>query len=162
MNTIEAQIAEDHAKFHRHYHECLKRNARHLMVLNQSSNEEDMTECFDYSVSIAGAKVAVRNRLNKYLRRYGDFTIRSRSQFGGKTEIDKIREGLGDFYLFTWQTEDERSIEYYIIVDLGIFRSSGLAFSERQERSNGDGTKFISFTLDELSRNGCLVVASKF
>ena len=121
-----------------------------------------MTEGFDYFLSFEKVNVAVRNRAYLYLEKYGDFTVRSRSLNGGKTEINKIREGCGDIYLYTWQNQQGNNLHTYLLLDLNRFRESELAFKEKKHINNTDGTCFFSYTMQELYRADCILSLNKF
>lgn len=162
MNTIKQQIADDHKRFSRHYQEILHRHSRLIFSINQSSTDQDMTEGFDYFLSFEKVNVAVRNRAYLYLEKYGDFTVRSRSLNGGKTEINKVREGCGDIYLYAWQNQQGSNLHTYLLLDLNRFRESGLAFQEKKHINNSDGTCFFSYTMQELYRSDCILCLNKF
>jgi hypothetical protein len=162
MNAIKQQIAEDHRRFSRHYQEILHRHSRLIFSISQSSEEQDMKEGFDYFLSFNKVNIAVRNRGYYYLDKFGDFTIRSRSMNGGKTEIDKIREGCGDIYLYVWQNKKGTNLHTYLLIDLNKFRDSGLADKDKKYVKNTDGTCFFSYTIQELYRADCVLALNKF
>lgn len=166
------EIVSEDKRWMRHYQECLMRNVRSISGINQSTAEQDMTEGFDYVFDWASKKIAVRRRAYSYYKRFGDFTIRSSSYYGGTTEIHKIRDGFGDVYLYVWEDKicekpDKNGkkrikIYYFLIVDLHQFRESGLAFQERKMTNNGDGTGFVSYSVEELFKADCLLACEKF
>ncbi len=161
MNFIQEKIKEDHKTFKWHYKEILYRESRNIFKVQQSTTKEDMLEGFDYKIKFQKKEVAVRNRefgAQKYL----DFTIRASSN-GYDSEIQKIRKGCGDLYLYVWQTECGSSIDYYMIIDLEAFRSSGLADSDRIYKQNPDGiTGFYAYSFAELAKNKCIISFNKF
>ena len=69
--------------------EILKQNLFIITSINVASEYEDTRQCTDFTIKIAGGDVAVRIRK---VEEFHDFTVRSRSENGGKTEIDKIKE----------------------------------------------------------------------
>lgn len=160
VQTITEQITQDHIKFHRFYQEIISRHIRYIFKARQSTPEQDMKEGFDYAITIDKTNIAVRNRKHKYLQ-YGDLTIRTKARGNGKTEIDKIKEGCGDIYLYTWQTENGKSIDSYLLVDLEKLRISGL-LEETNELKNGDNTKFCSISIQELRDKDCIITYTKF
>lgn len=162
MIDIADIVKNDHAKFHRHYQEILHRNSRMLFTVDQSSIKQDREQGFDYFLSFNKVNVAVRNRSFEYYQRFADFTIRSESKYGLPTEIDKIRNGCGDIYLYVWQNKEGTNLHTYLLVDLEKFRESGLAFAEKRHIRNRDGTKFYSYTIQELFRADCLLALNKF
>lgn len=137
------------------FKEILKRNSMHFLSLEVSDDEKDTQEATDMIIKIEGGDVALRVRdANKHFR---DFTIRSRSKNGGKTEIDKIKEGFGDWYLYGWGNNGY--VKEYILVDLGKVRDFNL-LKGRKEIPNYDGTRFINIQIGELQMCGCLVAKS--
>lgn len=109
-----------------------------------STSEEDTKESFDL-IYKSNVQISIRIRNNPYLK-YADFTIRSKSYCGLKTEIDKLKEGLGTIYLYAWKNVDNTSFESWILVDINKFRP---AFTEyfQPERINTDGTRFIPYKI---------------
>jgi hypothetical protein len=100
-------------------------------------------------------EIAVRIRRANV--RWRDLTIRSRIGHA-KTEIHKIREGFGRYYLYCW-TNESNIISDWILVDLNQLRESGL-LENRKEITNKDGyTAFINIPAIELAANGCLLAS---
>lgn len=133
---------------HLHSFSRLKRGVR------ISTKEEDTKLSYDMTVGLY-VPVSVRLRENQYLR-YHDFTIRSRAKNGGKTEVNKLMEGLGLAYFYAWLTPGKNDIEEYIIVDIDRFRGE-LGNPDRADVPNGDGTKFNAYSIDRLRSAGALV-----
>lgn len=160
LNAIEKFIHDDHLKFGRHYEEILCRESRHIIKNRQATRSEDMTEGFDYAITLDKTNIAVRTRSHDYLK-FHDFTIRCENN-GWKTELEKIKSGAGDLYLYCWKTEDGKSIKKYWLIDLHILRSSGVLDKQRSVMLNGDGTKFISISSDELFKSNALLASDTF
>ncbi len=158
---ISESIRLDHFKYKDDYLEILKRHPQYFFSMRQATPSQDMKEGFDYALSIDKTDIPVRNRKHKYLS-YGDFTIRSKSYYGFETEIDKIRKGFGDIYLYAWKTEDESSIHTYMLIDLNEFRNSGLSDQIRMPMSNPDKTQFFHYSISELRKSGCLISLSRY
>jgi len=116
-------------------------------------DDVDRRNATDMVVRLSGGDVAVR------LRRadcdYRDLTIRSKRDSGYRTELSKIRDGFGDWYLYGW-LDGRNHISEWILVDLDELRTKQL-WRGRREIPNGDGTWFIPIAADELKRCGCLV-----
>ena len=135
------------------FKEILKKHSMHFLSLEVSDEEKDTQEATDMIIKIEGGDVALRVR--DASKPYRDLTIRSRSSNGGRTEIDKIREGFGDWYLYGWGNGGY--VKEYILVDLDKVREFNLLDS-RKEIQNYDGrTKFINIEIGELQMCGCLV-----
>lgn len=161
MNQIIETELERTRRFLPTIAKLLNRNAYRFFSIREATKKEDMQEGFDFMLTAEAAQIAVRIRRPNC--RYRDLTIRAETKYGGKTEIDKIREGKGDMYFYAWtenQLTGER-LSSYMIVDLSLFRSSGLAFTQKSKTSNGDGTGFFSYTKDELDAAGCLLIYEK-
>jgi hypothetical protein len=133
--------------------------------LKKATAEEDSFGGFDFVFEMGSFTVPVRIRRPDC--KFRDFTIRSRSRGGGKTELQKIREGAGDVYFYAW-TEDFLGVEMlseFMLVDLDAIRKAGLLASQsiatRREISNGDGTKFISISIIEINAASALIIRKK-
>ena len=119
--------------------------------------EEDAERNTDLIVlKLEPLRFGCRVRRNQYADRYGDeFTVRAGLPSGAKTEITKIIEGWGDYLFYGFCDSEERMLARWSIIDFKAFR----AWYSRQlyigkhpgmERSNADGTSFISFSLNEI------------
>lgn len=134
----------------------LKQNAPHFVNVRIASKDQDMKQATDFIVIIEGGEIAVRIRRANV--RWRDLTIRSRIGHA-KTEIHKIREGFGRYYLYCW-TDANNAICDWILVDLDLLRESGL-LENRKEIPNKDGyTAFINIPAIELAANGCLIASA--
>lgn len=136
------------------FKDILERNSMHFLSLEVSDYEKDTQEATDMLIKIEGGDVALRVREPSCL--YRDLTIRSRSRWGYKTELDKLKEGFGDWYLYGWGN-GYGIVKEYILIDLHKLREFNLLNITRREISNGDGTKFISIPIGELQMYGCIV-----
>lgn len=130
----------------------LKSQSMYIVDIQIATEEEDKKYSTDLKVKITAGDVAVRIRRDTI---YRDFTIRAKSGTN-KTEIHKLREGYGDWYLYLWTKEDK--ISEWILVDINKMRAANLFSEQRQVRMNKDGyTGFVSYTIDELEYHGCIV-----
>lgn len=125
----------------------LKKNAMHIVDIEIASPEDDMKHATDLRVKISGGNIAVRIRRSMYS--YRDLTIRSYKN-GYKTELDKLREGFGDWYLYAWENKMQNGLAEYILIDLAAARP--LFFTQLNERDNNDGTRFAIITIPELEK----------
>lgn len=131
----------------------LLRNAMHLIKIDVASQQDDMQRATDFVVTMRGGAVAVRIRKDT---KYRDFTIRAKMASGYKTELDKLRQGFGDFYLYLW-TEHGALVEYWLM-DLHRLRASGMLDGERNIKWNVDrGSAFIALSLAELQNAGAIM-----
>jgi len=127
------------------------RNNWHLLpkkpASNLSTTEEDTKESFDM-VFKESVNLSVRIRKNDALK-YSDFTIRSKTKKGQKTEIDKLLSGLGHIYFYAWEDINQQYIEHFIIVD--IHKATHiLKHPHSRNIPNGDGTFFNAYHLSSL------------
>lgn len=90
--------------------------------------------------------------------RFRDLTIRAKRESGTKTELDKIKEGFGD-YCFYGLTEGDEIIDW-ILVDLEKLRQGGLLNRQRNLIPSPGGTYFIAIPQKELAEHGCIVVSA--
>lgn len=140
--------------------EILRRHAADVVQFEIATDEQDTRQATDFVVKTTIGSIAVRVRQYKSTgTKFRDLTIRTRAMYGGKTEIDKLREGWGDLYLYCWQGADDNIAEY-MLIDLHRMRESGMLaesyFERLSEISNGDGTWFTPITFDSLYEAGCI------
>lgn len=130
----------------------LKSQAMHIIDIQVATPEEDMKQATDLKIKITAGDVAVRIRRNIPWR---ELTIRAKNG-NSKTEIHKMREGYGDWYLYLWTEGDK--ISEWILVDINKMRKEGLLQEQRPIQMNKDGyTGFVKYTIDELESSGCIV-----
>lgn len=85
----------------------------------------DKLQATDFEVfTVKPFTVAVRLRRYPYFLHYPhEFTIRWKRPSGVTTEIDKIRQGFGDYLFYGFVNEQEKKIIQYFIGDLAVFRA---------------------------------------
>lgn len=131
----------------------IRKNSFNFITIRIADVQKDTQEATDFIVSIDGGDIAVRIRRSKYKDR--DLTIRSYCG-GHKTEINKIKEGFGKYYLYCWTNENQEILEW-ILVDLNKLRHSKL-LEITPEIENKDGyTRFISISTEKLKIYKCLI-----
>ena len=135
----------------------LRRNAMYIMSVSIAPDVVDQKQATDMIVEVKGGQVAVRIR--RTTCRYRDLTVRAHCH-GYKTEIDKLREGFGDWYLYGW-VDDRGDISEWILLNLDALRQSGLLDIKRKPISNHDGTAFVSITQQELKAYPGILIAQK-
>jgi len=150
---------DDDWDFQSGYYEQIKRiiewNATQFIRVYVADPDADYKRATDFTVRIDGGDIAVRIR--RASQKYRDWTIRS-YKGGHKTEIHKLKEGFGRFYLYCWEDEQGRLSEW-VLIDLDRVRKAGLLDKTRREIANQDGrTRFIAVPVGELDEANCLVV----
>ena len=140
-----------------HIRRILKENAGYFLEFEDASEDTDMKEATDILINIRGASIAVRVRKDT---RYRDLTIRS--ECGGyKTEIDKIKEGFGRWYLYLWVNDNEKTVNDWMIIDLNKLRECGILEEVKTSIMNRDGrTGFKFYKAKSLFEKDCIVKAS--
>ena len=93
-------------------------------LIAEASAFEDQQHNTDLIVLHLGAvRVACRVRRHHYLSKYGDeFTIRTDRTSGAKTELSKLIEGFGDYFLYGFSDESETYLCQWFLGDLKAFR----------------------------------------
>ena len=135
-----------------------KVNQQYTYKIDDNADKKENTDMFIFCYR--KLRFALRIRPKCYSYTYGDITIRSRSQYGYETEIDKIRKGYGDYMLYCW-TNSETEIDEYIIIDLDLFRQDMDKLMEKSSVSNFDGcTAFATFPIERILHHPCCVVAN--
>lgn len=117
-----------------------------MMSVRIGTDKEDMEQSTDMVLEVNGATIAVRLRQASYP--YRDLTIRSSLPSGHITELQKLKQGYTDWYIYGWCDSDE--IVEYILVNMNAVRQSGLLDVPRKQIRNYDGTKFIAISQEEL------------
>ena len=134
----------------------LKDNALHFINISVADKYKDMTQATDFVVKIDGGDVAVRIRRADC--KYRDLTIRSYNK-GRKTEIDKLRDGFGKYYLYCWENE-KKELSEWMLIDLDKVRESGLLDSKKTKMNKGYNTGFIAIDWLELQIIDCVIARS--
>lgn len=88
--------------------------------------DADMEQATDFAIyAVNPFKVAVRLRRYEFYSSFShQFTVRWLRPSGVETEIDKIREGKVDYFLYGFVNEPETKIIQHFIGDLAIFRNN--------------------------------------
>jgi len=139
-------------------HKHLKEIEWHLKIiypdinsmLELSSNKEDSNLSFD--AKFHDKKISIRIRNNEYLK-YPDLTIRSKSKNNGKTEIDKIKEGMAEIYFYGYLDKDRNRLVKIRVVSVDAIRR--LIQKKKYElKKNSDGTEFFTFLFSDIKKAG--------
>jgi hypothetical protein len=128
--------------------QVIRKVANKIINFKIAPEQEDISQATDYLITVETGTIACRIR--KPNCNFRDFTVRSWRQSNAKTELTKIKEGFGKWYLYAW-TKDKNSFSDWILLDLDLLRKSPLLNNERKQTFNPDkSTAFISFSLPEL------------
>jgi len=131
-------------------------NAKGKLLL--STDKEDTELSFD--AKIDNIEISIRIRKYKYLK-YNDITIRSRSKNGGKTEIDKIKEGLAQIYFYSYMDEQEKELVKVRIVDVNSIRQL-TKLNIFEHKKNKDSTEFYTYKFKDIKQyNGAIYKYNK-
>lgn len=132
----------------------LQQNAMYIVNVEVATPEDDMKHATDLKIKITAGDVSVRIRRSKYTFR--DITIRAYKD-GYKTEIHKLRDGYGDWYLYAWENTDQNGIAEWVLVDLNKARP--LFLKEKEVKMNKDGhSGFVNYSINELEEYNAVVV----
>lgn len=135
-----------------------------LARIKNASLEDDMKRATDMKIYFSedtNCCVAARMRKYKYLRYWGEFTIRSSVPANVPTEIHKILDGWGDIMFYGFADPEHKKILCWIMLDLHALRSIENWETYCEERMNNDGTELAIFdtTLLNHMAGGKLVIA---
>lgn len=128
--------------------EILKQNAALFVSFETSTFEQDTEQACDAVCIVKGGTIAVRSRQPCD---YQDFTIRSVSMCNKRTEYDKLKDGFGDWYIYTWD-KGKKELDY-IIVDIHKFRELYIDNPKQRNIPNKDGTKFHAWKLKDIEES---------
>lgn len=142
--------------------ESIKKVASKIINIRDATKNEDMKEATDMVVTADLGTIAVRVRSNKFkFGKYKDVTLRSYSN-GNNTEIHKLREGWGDWYLYAWN-----EFEDWVFYDINKLRKNRPDLLKenivkQKEISNYDGnTKLYPISVKDLFLADTIVGGSR-
>lgn len=126
-------------------------------ILHRASADDDMRFATDFVMYTVGRMdIACRVRSHTYMAKYGDeFTVRSKTRHGSRTEIDKMIDGFGDFIFYGFADLDGAGLAQWMIGDLQVWRDMNAAKSAAgqpfgAQLDNHDGTGFRAFRMKDL------------
>jgi|AntDeeMinimDraft_5_1070356.scaffolds.fasta_scaffold07997_3 hypothetical protein len=158
MNDIEEQI-DKQDKFYPQIAKILNKNIHLFSSFTRATPKQDMEEGFDSIFTLPDIKIPIRMRGKYYFDTFRDITIRSKLDTGSRTEIDKIRDGCGDYYFYAWKTEKGNSFVAYVIFDINKFVKSGrIDKPSSEDVPNGDGTYLNGYDLGDLIEDDVLLI----
>ena len=120
----------------------------------KSSQTEDQEKAFDMKFASDGS-IAIRSRRIAF-NKYKDITLRSQSPHDHKTEVDKLKEGFGQVYIYGWEYGKD-----WIFFDIEGLRKYKLLEIQRKQFKNEDGHKFISIKVHELYFHNLIIDCSQ-
>jgi len=153
-----ANFAADMARS-RTYMPALKRIVGEHLIGEAPAVEDKQHNTDLIVLKLDAVRVACRIRRFGYFDKYhGEFTIRSGRPSGVKTELAKLLEGWGDYFLYGFADESDADIFAWTLADLRVFR---LWFFRRLAGNQGkvpgtskdnhdESSSFHAFRWDEL------------
>ena len=139
--------------------------ARRVILLKQpglskvriSDDQQDQEEALDLIVDAQRWAW----RLRRPDCRWRDLTIRYRRPTGHVTEWAKIMDGYGDYYLYSWTTDDSwllRRFSEWAVIDLSALRQNASAlFDAAEQQRNKDGSStFLAWPIGVLRDHNCV------
>jgi hypothetical protein len=141
---------------------------RHIvgpLLVEPSTLVQDREQAADLTVFTARSlTIACRVRRPGYSDSYPwDFTIRARRNNGVKTELAKIVDGWGDWFLYGHADQDGFNLARWMVLDLNVFRSAlirSTKIRERPEIRNPDrSTTFVAYDVREFPQD--IVIAAR-
>lgn len=129
----------------------------HLLV--PSSFEVDTKQAADLVVLRArDMTIACRIRRHGYADRYPwEFTVRSARDSGMRTELEKLIDGWGDWMFYAHASANATRVERWLLIDLAAWRAALIRDRAKlsiANKSNGDGTHFVSFDVRSFPAGG--------
>ena len=134
-----------------------KAEKNHAFRYDQKEDMERNTDLLIYEYN--SLRIALRVRDTSKCK-WRDVTIRSYNK-GHKTEMDKIKEGFGDYMFYCWGSLDENkipTISDYLLFDLDCFRKYNNYFLTESDKDNYDGTKFNIYSTPKIICSQCSIV----
>jgi hypothetical protein len=130
-------------------------------IVNVSSFELDAKGATDLIVFRSNdLHIAARVRSPEYLIRWPhDITIRSDRPSGAETELSKIINGFGHWFIYGFDSGDGRTLSKWSIVSLNAFRAAlirnswpGLPvkITPKEHENKEEKTKFFSFDIRQF------------
>lgn len=132
---------------------------RHIIgphLLEESTLTQDREQAADLVVFTGHAMtIACRVRRQGYADRYPwDFTIRALRDNGAKTELSKVIDGWGDWFLYGHDDGSGVDLARWFLLDLKVFRSTLIRrpslLRDRNPIPNSDGTHFHAWNVQEF------------
>lgn len=114
-----------------------------LLFSSETTKEEDCLENSDLKIFTVknNMKVAWRHRHTDYLEFFKyEVTFRSKRPNGTKTELQKIKEGFGDYFLYSCVENDSFLC---VAIDLDKFRNLEKEDAPREIKNQDGSSSFV-------------------
>lgn len=125
-----------------------------ISEISVAPDDLDKNHATDFVVTTRWGCTAARVRREHIPWR--DFTVRSYVN-GGWTELDKLKRGDVDLYIYAWHTAGGGYD--YMVLDMARVVRSGILSMKWPTKMNTDGTKFICISTDSLILHDCVLNA---
>lgn len=123
-----------------------------------ASDYQDMKQSTDFVLQMNN-RTNIAVRLRKYPCNFRDLTIRSRSYYGGATELTKLKSGFADWYFYGWANQ-QGDISEFMLLDIDAIRNANLLDGNQTIINKDNRTGFISISLPDL-RDAKAIIAIK-
>ena len=130
--------------------------------VEDATKEEDCLEATD--LKLGDLRFMVRVRRASQIQYKGQFTLRHDPRPGHKTELQKVRQGWGDYMIYGFADAGGKKLSEWIIVDLGAWRYQtrehyGEIAPPTRRDVSGD-CSFFAFNVEGFLPSPRIVVAS--
>lgn len=129
-------------------------NAINILKFEVASHFKDVTQATDMLIKTQGS-ISIAIRLRRQTVAYRDLTIRYSRPTQAPTEIHKIQEGYGDYYLYGWTEGME--IPEWMFIDLDALRRSGLLDRQKPIHNYDNSSTFIAIAYQALDYHDCIL-----
>ena len=132
--------------------------ANHINICEATEDDDKNFETDVYVCNYNKLNIALRVREGKSTD-YGDIMIRSKTKYGSPSELDKIMQGYGDYYLYCWTdpNSDSFTINEYLFIDLDAFRVHMNDVFLGVKAFPYEGTASARFSIDLLVKRACCI-----
>lgn len=154
MDTFNKQFAWA-TGFNDDLYSIIKRVSGEIINIRIANDEEDTKQVTDFVIQVSVGSIAARVRNLFFNRPYTDVTIRSRSRWGGETEIHKILRGEGKYYVYYWAKSGD-----WVFYDLDSVRKSGILENKTTKMNTDNSTGFVSVNVKELDDANSIIDCS--
>lgn len=119
------------------------------------ASEEDDQNLETDVVVFGTLRIALRVRRGSSTT-FNDIALRSQRPSGARTEVAKIKSGLGDYYLYAW-TLDGNNISEWMLIDLDKFRLVMDNCLKTFDFYQQDGTALNTYSIPAILNSGCCI-----
>ncbi len=134
------------------------------LLLTPAPFELDTKQATDLIVLNArDMRIAARVRKPGYTRYGQEFTVRSKSQYGGTTELEKMVNGFGDWMFYGHSNSEETGFSLWSVINLNHWRASLIrdkSSIKMKKQQNRDGSQFCAFDIRSFPKHPPLLISS--